>query len=87
MAGRLAEGRTWYDRQVDAAAARRARMQVRVYSSLAAQEQGDRAYWRALPVATRVLHVWALSEEQWRLRGEFPDEPGLCRSVARVQRP
>ncbi len=46
-------------------------MQVQVYSSLAAQDKADRAYWAAIPVATRVLEVWTLSEEQWRLRGEF----------------
>jgi hypothetical protein len=73
--------------RMDSAADRRARMEVRVFPSLAAQQQADGAYWAALPVATRVLEVWALSEEQWRLRGEFPDEPGLCRSVARIHRP
>jgi len=34
-----------------------------------------------------VLLVWSLSEAQYRLRGEFPDESGLPRSVARVHRP
>ena len=72
---------------MDAAAGRRARMQVRVYRSLAEHERDDPAYWRALPIDVRVLEVWKLSEEQWRLRGEFPDEPGLCRSVARIRRP
>ena len=61
-------------------------MQVRVYPSLAAHDRDDAAYWRALPVAVRVQQVWKLSEEQWRLRGEFPNEPGLSRSVARVRR-
>jgi len=69
------------------AAERRARMQVKLFPSLAAHQKDDRAFWAAVPVSTRVLEVWALSEEQWRLRGEFPDEPGLCRSVARLYRP
>ena len=69
-----------------AAADRRQRMQVRTYPSLAAHGRDDAAYWRALPVAVRVLQVWKLSEEQWRLRGEWTHEPGLCRSVARLRR-
>jgi hypothetical protein len=72
---------------MDAADRRRARTQARVYPSREAHDRDDRAYWAALPVDVRVLEVWKLSEEQWRLRGEFPDEPGLCRSVARIHRP
>jgi hypothetical protein len=72
---------------MDSAAARRARMEVRVYPSLEAQDRDDPAYWAALPLDVRVLEVWRLSEEQWRRRGEFPDERGLCRSVAHLQRP
>jgi hypothetical protein len=72
---------------MDAAAARRNRMQVRVYPSLAAHDRDDAQYWAALPAAERVLQVWKLSEAQWRLRGEFPDESGLPRSTARVHRP
>ncbi len=68
------------------AAARQARMQIRVYRGFAEHERDDAAYWAAIPVAERVMEVWRLSEELWRLRGEFPDEPGLCRSVARVVR-
>jgi hypothetical protein len=62
-------------------------MQVRVYPSIKAHLRDDAAYWAALPAAERVMQVWRLSEEQWHLRGEFPHESGLCRSVARVQRP
>jgi hypothetical protein len=72
---------------VTAASERRHRIQVRVYSTLAAHDRDDAAYWAALPVAQRVLQVWILSEAQYRLRGEFPDESGLPRSVARVHRP
>jgi hypothetical protein len=72
---------------MNAASARRTRMQVRVYPTLAAHDRDDPAYWAALPVAQRVLQVWTLSEVQYRLRGEFPDESGLPRSVARVHRP
>jgi hypothetical protein len=62
-------------------------MEVRVYSSHSAHDRDDAAYWASLPIEVRVLQVWQLSEEQWRSRGEFPDEPGLCRSIARVHRP
>ena len=62
-------------------------MQVRIYRSQEAHDRDDPAYWAALPVDVRILEVWRLSEEQWRMRGEFPDEPGLCRSVVRVHRP
>jgi hypothetical protein len=72
---------------MDPAATRRARMQVRVYPSAPAQARDDPQFWAALPLEVRVLEVWRLSEEQWRQRGEFPDEPGLCRSVARLHRP
>jgi hypothetical protein len=72
---------------MDTAAARRNRMQVRVYPSLSAHDRDDARFWAALPVEERVLQVWKLSEAQWRLRGEFPDESGLPRSVARVHRP
>ena len=75
------------NRQVDSAATRRERMQVRVYPSLEAHERDDATFWAALPADLRVLEVWTLSEEQWRMRGEFPDEPGLCRSITRVHRP
>ena len=71
----------------DRARSRAARMTVRVYPSLAAHERDDAAYWAALPVAERVVQVWKLSEEQWRLCGGLPDESGLPRSVARVIRP
>ena len=72
---------------MDDAAGRRSRMQVRVYRSSVDHDRDDAAYWQSLPIDVRVLEVWKLSEEQWRLRGEFPDEPGLCRSVARIHRP
>jgi hypothetical protein len=71
---------------IDRIASRASRMQVRVYPSLAAHDRDDAAFWAALPVEQRVLQVWKLSEEQWRLRGELPDESGFPRSVARVVR-
>jgi hypothetical protein len=61
------------------ASERRQRIQVRLYPTLAAHDSADAAYWAALPVAQRVLLVWTLSEAQYRLRGEFPDESGLLR--------
>jgi hypothetical protein len=62
-------------------------MQVHVYPSLEAHDRDDARFWATLSPDIRVLEVWKLSEEQWRLRGEYPDEPGLCRSVTRVHRP
>jgi hypothetical protein len=47
---------------------RTARLQVRVFRSLEAHAQEAAAYWASLPVDVRVLQVWKLSEEQWRLR-------------------
>jgi hypothetical protein len=61
-------------------------MTVRRYSSAAEADRHDLEYWMQMPDAERVLQVWRLSQELWRLRGERPDEPGLCRSVARVHR-
>jgi hypothetical protein len=62
-------------------------MQVRVFHSLKEHDQADAAYWAGLPAGERTLQVWKLSEAQWRLREDWPGESGLCRSVARVQRP
>jgi hypothetical protein len=62
-------------------------MEVTVYPSLDAHDRDDARFWAAMSVEERVRQVWALSEAQWRLRGEFPDASGFCRSVARVRRP
>lgn len=70
----------------DRTASRASRMDVRVYPSLAAHDRDDASFWAALPLEQRALQAWKLSEEQWRLRGELPDESGLPRSVARVVR-
>lgn len=66
--------------------ARRAGITVRRFASAAEADRHDLEYWLQIPDADRILQVWRLSEELWRLRGDFPDEPGLCRSVARVHR-
>lgn len=68
------------------AAERRRRMTVRRFASAAEADREDLAYWLRIPAGERVLQVWRLSVEQWRLKGELPDEPGLCRSVASVRR-
>jgi hypothetical protein len=70
------------DRRAD----RQARMTVRRYASTADADRDDLAYWQSIPPGERVLQAWRLSEEQWRLRAERHDEPGLSRSVARVLR-
>ncbi|HET7620198.1 MAG TPA: hypothetical protein VFK20_16940 [Vicinamibacterales bacterium] len=62
------------------------RLTVRRYESASDADRDELAYWRQLSDAERVLQVWRLSVEQWRLRGERVDERGLRRSVARVRR-
>ncbi len=69
------------------AARRERRITIRRYASAAEADRHDVEYWRQLSDAERLLYAWRLSQELWTLRGELPDEPGLCRSVARVRRP
>ena len=71
---------------VERATARAARMTVRRYSSLAEADRHDLEFWMQIPEADRILQAWRLSQELWRLRGELPDESGLCRSAARIRR-
>ncbi len=59
----------------------------RLFRTRAEHEAADAAYWQALSPEERLNLTWRLSEELWRLRGEFPDEPGILRTVARVIRP
>ena len=70
----------------DNAASRASRMTVRRYSSATDADRHDLEFWMQIPEAERILRVWQLSQEIWQLRGDLPDEPGLCRSVARVRR-
>jgi hypothetical protein len=65
---------------------RRARASVRRYESAAEADRDDLAFWMQMSDSDRILQVWRLSEQLWRLRGDMTDEPGLCRSVARVRR-
>ena len=46
----------------------------------------DREFWRGIAPGERVLETWRLSVELWQWKGWDTDEPGLCRSVARVVR-
>jgi hypothetical protein len=70
----------------DRAIERARRMTIRRFASAADADREDRAYWQQIPEAERALEAWRLSQELWRLTGGSPHEPGLCRSVARVQR-
>src|SRR5262249_7160708 len=65
---------------------RSARLVTRRFESSAEADRHDLEFWRQIPERERVLQVWRLSQELWRLRGELRNEPGLCRSVARVHR-
>ena len=70
----------------DDAKGRAARIVTRRFESSAEADGHDLEYWLTVAEHERVLHVWRLSQELWSLRGEWRDEPGLCRSVARVHR-
>ena len=70
----------------DSVHARRSRATVRRYASAAEADRHDLEFWMQIPDAERVLQVWRLSQELWRLRGDLPDESGFSRSVARVRR-
>ena len=59
---------------------------VRRFATAADADAHDLAYWAQLSDTDRLLQVWALSIDLWRLRGELDDEPRLRRSVARVRR-
>jgi hypothetical protein len=65
---------------------RAARLVTRRFASSVEADRHDLEFWMQIPEHERILQVWRLSQELWRLRGELPDEPGLCRSVARVLR-
>jgi hypothetical protein len=58
-------------------------MSIRRYATAA---EADR-FWMQMPDGERIAHVWRLSQEIWRLRGNLPNESGLCRSVALHGRP
>lgn len=62
------------------------RIVTRRFDSLEEADRHDLEYWLTIPEQERVIQVWRLSQDLWRLRGELRDEPGLCRSVARVHR-
>ena len=59
---------------------------ARVYRSAAEQDADDPQWWLQIPPAERVLLCWRLSEEQYRMKGEFPDEPNLCRTITSLRR-
>jgi hypothetical protein len=68
------------------AAERAGRITIRRFDSAVEADRHDLEFWEQIPAPERVLQVWRLSQELWRLRGEYHDEPGLCRSVARIRR-
>ena len=59
----------------DHAATRAGRIGVRRYTSAAEADRHDLEFWMQMPDAERILLVWRLSQELWRLRGDLPDEP------------
>jgi hypothetical protein len=67
-------------------AERSRRMTTRKFASASDADRLDIDYWTQLSDAERVLQTWRLSVELWQLHTGVSDEPGLCRSVARVVR-
>ena len=65
---------------------RAARIVTRRFTSSEEADRHDIEFWMQIPEHERVLQVWRLSQELWRLRGELRHEPGFCRSVARIHR-
>jgi hypothetical protein len=52
-----------------------------------AEADADARFWLTIPIDQRAQAVWELSLEAWSiLDPDVLDEPGLCRSVARVVR-
>ncbi len=64
----------------------RQNIEIRVCRTTREEEAADREFWRHLTPDQRIEETWLLSEELWRLRNEFHDEPGLCRSAASIRR-
>ena len=62
----------------------RGAVHVRRFDSVHEADKADREHWARMSDAERVLEVWRLSEEQWRLNGQH--ESGFSRSVTRVRR-
>jgi hypothetical protein len=53
---------------------RAARISVRRFASSAEADEHDLEFWLQIPADQRVLQVWKLSDEQWRLRGDPPHD-------------
>lgn len=49
-------------------------------------DEADREFWAEMTPDERMNETWLLSLELWQLKGWDPNEPGLCRTVARVVR-
>jgi hypothetical protein len=73
--------------ETGAAQRRAAGVTVRRFESAEEADRHDVEFWLSLSPDERLTQVWRLSADIWRWRGEFRDEPGLCRSVASVRRP
>jgi hypothetical protein len=59
---------------------------VKRFASAADADAHDLEYWRAMPASERLLLVWRLTQDLWRLSGHYDDESGLCRVVTGVRR-
>ena len=59
---------------------------AQVFRSHAEHEAANAVSWKQLTPDERLALVWQLTEEQWRLKGDFPDEPRIQRTIVRVVR-
>lgn len=71
----------------DARRAERASWSVKKFTFGEESEDDDALFWASIPVDQRARAVWDVSLETWLLIDpDAINEPGLCRSVARVVR-
>ncbi len=68
------------------AKSRRANVEVKLYRTMAEHDADDPAYWAKLSPNERVELAWELSEQLYRMRGEFVDDTRLRRSAVRIIR-
>ena len=60
---------------------------IRKYARFEEMKADEYRYWQSRPVHERIAAVSELTQEQYSMKGEFPDVPRLQRTLVRVQRP
>jgi len=59
---------------------------IRKYTSLDEMKADEYRYWQSRPVHERIDAVSKLTQEQYAMKGEFPDVPRLQRTFVSLQR-